>query len=262
MMVTDNSVLLSFLDQEEGQIGYDPSTGWLPGAAPSDASAVAGPSRLPDNRPELMDEDPFYCEGANMAFNRTNYVRMGREYKQSYNRNLSLGLPPPLGSLSFPSGRGPTAEDPQDDQAVTALMDLVAQEKQPADITHAALFVQRICELRLEAKELPGHWCLVVEQWSAMPPKIKNTKTSEMHRTITTLKKGSNVSIGSNLKKWMEYISNYPNQRPMGIRLNTYGIPHIGDISVHLAIAHLTVRNPLEEPKFGPVPKFSQDERK
>jgi hypothetical protein len=141
MMVTDNSVSISFPDQEEGQIGYDSSTGWLPGAAPSDASAVAGPSHLPDNWPELMDEDPFYYEGANMAFNRTNYVHMGKDYKQSYNQNISLGLPPPLGSLSFPPGRGPIAEDPQDDQAVTALIDLVAQEKRLADITRAALFI-------------------------------------------------------------------------------------------------------------------------
>jgi hypothetical protein len=95
-----------------------------------------------------------------------------------------------------------------------------------------------------------------------MPPNIKNTKTSKMRWTVTTMKKGSNVLLGSNLKKWMEYISNYPNQRPMGVRLNTYGIPHIGDISVHLAIGCLTVRNPLEEPKFGPVPKFSHDKRK
>jgi hypothetical protein len=83
-----------------------------------------------------------------------------------------------------------------------------------------------------------------------------------MATLVTTMKKGSNVSLGSNLKKWMEYISNYPNQCPMGVRLNTYGILHIGDISVHLAIRRLMVRNPLEEPKFGPVPKFLQDERK
>jgi hypothetical protein len=94
-----------------------------------------------------MDEDLFYYKAANMAFNSMNYVRMGKDYKQSYNQNINLGLPPPLRSLSFPPGRGPIAEDPQDDQAVTSLMDLVTHEKRLADITRAALFIQRIHEL-------------------------------------------------------------------------------------------------------------------
>jgi hypothetical protein len=70
------------------------------------------------------------------------------------------------------------------------------------------------------------------------------------------------VLLGHNLKKWMEYIGNYPNQCPVGVRLNTYGILHIGDISVHLAIGHLLVRNPLEEPKYGPPLQILYEEHK
>jgi hypothetical protein len=82
------------LDMEDGEVPI-PST-----------------SVLPDSRPKLMPVTPFIIN--DVVFNGVDYIHMGQGYHQRCIENATLGLQPPVGTLSFPGGRGPVAHDPQD----------------------------------------------------------------------------------------------------------------------------------------------------
>jgi hypothetical protein len=75
-----------------------------------------------DTQLELMSVVPFIVQDSNTVFNGVNYIRIGQEYNQYCIENAAMGLRPPVGTLSFPAGRGPIAHDLQDLQQVQDLI--------------------------------------------------------------------------------------------------------------------------------------------
>jgi hypothetical protein len=129
---------------------------------------------LPDSRPKLMPVALFIVN--NVVFNRVNYVHMGWGYHQCCIENATLGLQPPVGTLSFPGGRGPVAHDPQDLQQVNNLMDQVVWYQQWADITWAAEFIGQIYTLwRIRQGGCFEHHQAAIDRWEAMPAQIQKT---------------------------------------------------------------------------------------
>jgi hypothetical protein len=100
-----------------------------------------------DTQPELMLVVPFIVQDSDTVFNGVNYIRMGQGYNQCCIENTAMGLRPPIGTLSFPGGRGLMAHDPQDLQQVQDLMNQISQHQRQPDIIHASEFIGRICAL-------------------------------------------------------------------------------------------------------------------
>jgi hypothetical protein len=79
-----------------------------------------------DTQPELMPVVPFIVQDSDTVFNGVDYIRMGQGYNQCCIENAAMGLQPPVGTLSFPGGRGLMAHDPQDLQQVQDLMNQIS----------------------------------------------------------------------------------------------------------------------------------------
>jgi hypothetical protein len=100
-----------------------------------------------DTQPELMPVVLFIVQDSDTMFNSVDYIRMGQGYNQCCIENVAMGLRPPIGTLSFPGGRGPMAHDPQDLQQVQDLMNQISQYQRRPDIIHASEFIGRIYAL-------------------------------------------------------------------------------------------------------------------
>jgi hypothetical protein len=87
---------------------------------------IQATSSQQDTWPELMPVVLFIVQDSDTVFNGVNYIRMGQGYNQCCVENMAMGLQPPIGTLSFPGGRGPMAHDPQDLQQVQDLMNQIS----------------------------------------------------------------------------------------------------------------------------------------
>jgi hypothetical protein len=72
---------------------------------------IPSTSAQQDTQPELMPVVPFIVPDIDTRFNVINYIHMGQGYYQWYVDNVAMGLQLPVGTLSFPGGRGPMAHD-------------------------------------------------------------------------------------------------------------------------------------------------------
>jgi hypothetical protein len=212
-----------------------------------------------DTQPELMPVVPFIVQDANTVFNGVDYIRMGQGYNQHCIENVAMGLQPPVGTLSFPGGRGPMAHDPQDLQQVQDLMNQISRYQRRPDIIHASEFIGQIHALwwTRQGGYLEHHQA-ALDRWEAMSARIRNTQSSEGRRTINALQNApSQVSLDSSPSSWSLYIAKNPRQCPIGIRVNYEGIASTIDLGIHLRISRISVH----APKLPKLIKISKDQK-
>jgi hypothetical protein len=170
-----------------------------------------------------------------------------------------MGLRPPVGTLSFPGGRGPMAHDPQNLQQVQDLMNQISRHQRRPDIIHASEFIGWICALRwTQQGGYLEHHQAALDRWEAMPAWIRNTQLSKGWRTINALQNApGQVSLDSSPSLWSLYITKNPGQCLIGVWVNHEGIASTINLGIHLRISWIGIH----APKLPKLVKISKDQK-